>query len=463
MLKLYGISPFGDLPEGNDAEWPEKRSYFQKITLLKTVPGDDHMLRITSEDGLKRKSVTLTYGIDYTFRMPDQSADIEAPVVFAGYGFIDDSSRYNDFRKLNVKGRYILRIAGFPAFACKKDDTERAAMLRARMEARYRSMGVAGVLEYDPDSPVLEYEEMKDFDDLSPSEHVRLQGRPHSRYSIPGKRFADYSPRIQISARAANELLNGTGSDPDTYRAKADRNEETTVPVINGASARFSTTVKTGEVTVRNVLGIIEGKRTDRYVVAGAHYDHLGIGNGMIWNGADDNGSGTVGVMTMAKAASATGEKPEYSIVFAFWTAEEEGLLGSRYWVRHLPFPTASVLVNLNYDMISRYITDELKNKVTMTYTASRPVFRELTEKNLKKHNIGLDIDFQPSVDPPGGTDHRAFVEAGIPVIRIKPGHREEYHTPMDEVSTVSWDIMEKIVRIGFANMWELANGAGDK
>jgi hypothetical protein len=98
-----------------------------------------------------------------------------------------------------------------------------------------------------------------------------------------------------------------------------------------------------------------------------------------------------------------------------------------------------------------------------MTYTASCPKFRELTEKNLKKHNIGLDIDFQPSADPPGGTDHRAFVEAGIPVIRIKPGHREEYHTPMDEVSTVSWDIMEKIVRIGFADMWELANGAGGK
>ena len=67
-------------------------------------------------------------------------------------------------------------------------------------------------------------------------------------------------------------------------------------------------------------------------------------------------------------------------------------------------------------------------------------------------------MDFQPSKDPPGGSDHRSFVNAGIPVMRFKPGHREQYHTPFDEVSTLNWDIMEKIVRISFANIWNLAN-----
>ena len=190
----------------------------------------------------------------------------------------------------------------------------------------------------------------------------------------------------------------------------------------------------------------------------GAHYDHVGFGNGYIWNGADDNGSGSVGVMTIAKAIMATGEKPEISIVFAFWTAEEEGLLGSRYYVRNPDLPLANLKLNMNFDMISRYISDDEPNKVTMTYTSSFPLFRDITVRNLEKYGIELIVDYQPSSNPPGGTDHRSFVEAGIPIIRFKPGHREEYHTPMDETGTVDWDIMEKIIRICFLDAWDLAN-----
>ncbi len=93
-----------------------------------------------------------------------------------------------------------------------------------------------------------------------------------------------------------------------------------------------------------------------------------------------------------------------------------------------------------------------------MIYNNTFPAFKTMTERNLKEYGIDLDIEYQPSANPPGGSDHRSFVDAGIPIMRFKPGHREEYHTPYDEVSTVDWDIMKKIVRIGFANIWELAN-----
>jgi aminopeptidase-like protein len=81
-----------------------------------------------------------------------------------------------------------------------------------------------------------------------------------------------------------------------------------------------------------------------------------------------------------------------------------------------------------------------------------------MTIANLQKSGIDLIIDYQPSTDPPGGSDHRTFVAAGIPIMRFKPGHREEYHTPVDEIDTIDWDIMEKIIQISFANVWELAN-----
>jgi Zn-dependent M28 family amino/carboxypeptidase len=214
------------------------------------------------------------------------------------------------------------------------------------------------------------------------------------------------------------------------------------------------------QVPVRNVIGIVEGEISDEIIVVGAHYDHMGISNGYIWNGADDNGSGTVGVLTLAKALMATGVKPKKTIIFALWTAEEKGLLGSRYYVRNTSFPVKNISLNINFDMIGRYISDKNRNGVVMTYNSSHNYFRKITEDNLKKYDIDLKVDFQPSDDPPGGTDHRSFVEVGVPIMRFKPGHREEYHTPYDEVSTIDWDIMEKIIRISFANLWVLANAS---
>jgi Zn-dependent M28 family amino/carboxypeptidase len=184
----------------------------------------------------------------------------------------------------------------------------------------------------------------------------------------------------------------------------------------------------------------------------------MGILNGYTWNGADDNGSGTVGVLTIAKATMETGNKPDKTLIFALWTAEEEGFLGSRYFVDNLTYPIKNLRLNINFDMISRYVSDNEPKKVAMIYTEAFPVFRIITEENLKIYGIDLDIDFQPSKDPPGGSDHRSFTAIGIPVMRFKPGHREEYHTPADETETVNWDIMEKIVKISFVNVWELAN-----
>jgi len=93
-----------------------------------------------------------------------------------------------------------------------------------------------------------------------------------------------------------------------------------------------------------------------------------------------------------------------------------------------------------------------------LVYSESCPVLRTITEENIRKYGIDLDIDFQPSKVPPGGSDDRSFVNAGIPIMRLKLGYREQYHTPADETGTVDWDMMEKIIKISFANIWDLAN-----
>jgi hypothetical protein len=461
MLQLYGVKPAGDqLRPGRNtiqSQPGDINSYFQNFVLVQTYPGDEQSLMLKTSQGKTLRTTHFTYNVDYAFRPSDQGLEIEAPVVFAGYGFVSSKAKYNDFAKLDLKGKAVLKISGPPpSVSSSLSAAELNAAVR-ESDALLREMGAACIIEVAPGSVVTGPFPGKDFLNMSPSEGRPSTGRPYASYSIPGKNSPATLPRIQISVRTANEILKGSGTDIDSYVAGASRGS-IALPDLSEISIVLKSAVTRKQLQVRNIIGVIEGNNPDEIIVLGAHYDHMGTGNGFLWNGADDNASGTVGIMTIAKAICDSGRKPEKTIVIALWTAEEEGLLGSRYWVQNPTHPLGSVKLNLNFDMISRYISDDAPDKLTMTYTDKYPFFKELTLNNIKKHKIDLDIDFQPSADPPGGSDHRSFTAAGIPVMRFKPGHREEYHTPGDEIATVDWDIMEKIIRIGYANIWELAN-----
>jgi hypothetical protein len=461
MLHLYGVKPGGDYFQTRGLAnniWNDERSYFQNFVLLKTIAGEEQILKVKSTDGKMMKTTSFTFNVDFTVRPSDPGIEIEAPLVFAGYGFISNKLKFNDFSKLNVKGKFILKIAGIPKFIMESLNPAEIESASREMDLAFKAMGAIGIIEFNPQATVVGNPDRREFVNMSPSEGIPRSGKPYASFSIPGKKISDNLIRIGVSVKTANEILNGTGINLDDYIKKADVHEPYLIPPITDKSILFKTTIKTTQVAVRNVIGIIEGYNPEQIIVLGAHYDHIGTGNGYIWNGADDNGSGTVGVMTLAKAIMETGKKPEKSIVVALWTAEEEGLLGSRYYTENLTYPLKNLRLNVNFDMISRYISDDEPNKVTMNYTSSCPGFKDMTIANLQMYGIDLIVDYQPSSDPPGGSDHRSFVKAGIPIMRFKPGHREEYHTPKDELNTIDWDIMEKIIRISFANVWELAN-----
>lgn len=460
MLMLYGVKPAGDMTQGiigGNLQKPE-RTYFQNFTLIKTQPGDDQVLKVKYVDGKMTKSTDFAFNVDFTVSPSDAGIEVEAPVVFVGYGFKNDKLKYNDFDKIDVKGKFILRIAGIPDFIRKSLTTAEIGALLSDTELMLKSMGAVGIIAFDPMTSLVGNTARQDFVNMSPSEVAPSPRLSSSTYSIPAKKSSDNLIRITVSAKAANEILKGTGADIEDYQKKADLNQPVVLPVVNDKSVYFKTTVKTSRVAVKNIIGIIEGNSTDQVIVIGAHYDHMGTNNGFIWNGADDNASGTVGVMTLAKAIVETGKKPEKTILIALWTAEEEGLLGSRYWVQNPTIPIKNVKMNMNFDMISRYFSATDTKKVTLAYSITLPVFKDITLSNIKKFGIDIIVDYQPSENPAGGTDHRSFVAAGIPVMRFKPGHREEYHTPKDELSTLDWDIMEKIIKISFADVWDLAN-----
>ena len=453
MLQLYGIKPAGDITMTKKNTLNNERTYYQNFVLVKSVESDEPVLEIKSSSENTVKTIKLTRNVDFISETTSQGIEVEGPIVYAGYGIINQKLKDEDIKAVDVKGKFVFRIASMP----KSMDRRSYSASERETENALKAMGALGIIEYYPKLNIVG-NTSPDFLNNSPSESKQESGNPTENYSLAGQTIMDNFARIVISSQAAADLLRDTDINPDNDLNMEDLTETFRIKPLDGKSLRFKTSVATSQVPVKNIIGIIEGNNPDKFIVLGAHYDHVGMSDGYIWNGADDNASGTVGVMTLAKAIMETGRKPENTIIIALWSAEEKGLLGSRYYVQNVDFPIKNIILNVNFDMISRYVSDNEPNKITMTYTSSKSGFKNLTKENLKKYGIELDIDYQPSDNPPGGSDHRSFVAAGIPIMRFKPGHREEYHTPMDEVQTLDWDIMEKIIKISFLNVWELAN-----
>ena len=212
---------------------------------------------------------------------------------------------------------------------------------------------------------------------------------------------------------------------------------------------------------LNNILAKIEGKRTDEYVIVGAHYDHLGIdptlAGDCIYNGADDNASGVSAVLQLAKAFLASGQQPERTIIFAFWDGEEKGLLGSSYFVQNCSFIN-SVKGYLNYDMIGRNSNEAKPQLVDYFYTEANAAFGEWLKNDIKKYKLKLEPIYHPWDKPVGGSDNGSFAKAGVPIIWYHTNAHPDYHQPSDHASRINWEKVVEITKASYLNLWNLAN-----
>lgn len=215
------------------------------------------------------------------------------------------------------------------------------------------------------------------------------------------------------------------------------------------------------KLSMNNILGKIEGKNPNEYVIIGAHYDHLGIdpmlGGDQIYNGADDNASGVSAVLQVAKAFLATGVQPERTVIFAFWDGEEKGLLGSKYFVQTYP-DMDKVKGYLNYDMIGRNNNEANPNHVVYFYTEAHPAFGKWLKDDIKKYNLNLAPNYRPWDKPVGGSDNASFALLNIPVIWYHTDGHPDYHQPGDHTEKINWNKVVDITKASFLNMWNLAN-----
>lgn len=217
-----------------------------------------------------------------------------------------------------------------------------------------------------------------------------------------------------------------------------------------------------------NILAFIEGsEKPEEIVVISAHYDHVGTRNGVVYNGADDDGSGTVAVMEIAKAfqsAKKAGNGPKRSILFLHVTGEEHGLFGSEFYSDNPVFPLANTVVDLNIDMIGRD-DPENRGKNYVYVIGSEMLSSELKVINeaANKETVKLELNYKYD-DPKDPerlyyrSDHYNFAKNNIPVAFFFDGIHEDYHKPTDDVEKIDYSMLQKRTQLVFATAWEIAN-----
>ena len=218
-----------------------------------------------------------------------------------------------------------------------------------------------------------------------------------------------------------------------------------------------------------NIWAYIEGsEKPNEVIVISAHYDHVGVKNGEVYNGADDDGSGTVALMEIAQAfktAKNEGHGPKRSILILHVTGEEHGLHGSRYYSENPLFPLANTITDINIDMIGR--RDEFhRDSNNYVYLIgsdylSTDLYSICEEANKKYVNLFLDYKFNDRKDPNRyyyRSDHYNFAKNGIPSVFLFNGVHDDYHKATDEVDKIEFDALEKRTQLAFAIAWELAN-----
>ncbi len=524
LFKMWGVKPAGDMPmamggfrmgggRGQAPQAPRERTYFQEFAMKEVSDSQtDISIEVAKAGAVKTRTFKggLDFGGGFGGMGGGAEGTVSAPVVFVGYGISEPSAGFDELKGLNLKGKVVLLLSDAPGRDNPQSPLQKTKELKdkyfpaapqgdmmammARGGGPQRFNKIAEIAKLGPAAIVQVANTGKDsdiFNALSvvrkPSDERPIINQPRKRLSLAGVAGGMEMGRGGAAATAitremANMLLEGTGQTIDDLKKKIETTFKPVSMDLPGAKMTIATTSKTALVRGKNVLGIIEGsdpKLKDEYFVVGGHYDHLGAWDGYIYNGADDNGSGSVGVLNIAKAIAASPVKPKRSIVFALWTGEEKGLLGSRYYALNPIYPIEKTVGYLNYDMISRPYdaatidrtmrrygvpgAEELVKKVrapwfvTVSLTEGTPFAAIAREMN---SYVGLDLAFTFNAlgQGSGGSDHSSFASVKVPFVYYMAAMTSDYHQPSDSVEKVSGELIAKISQHGFLTVFTIAD-----
>ena len=422
----------------------------------------------------------LAGGREQTFKYPDaygqffEDANVSGPVSFAGYGITAPELNYDDYKNIDATGKVVL------IFDHEPQETNPKSIFNGLGNTRYatarvkvlnaQAHGATGVLIVaEPNRKHVSNQERI----------ARIAGANAHMSRIPSESIEGDEVRIPymtVSDQLAAALIEPSGVTPSNLQSEIDK--DLTIasrPLPKAEVTLHLRNSERKEGTSFNVAGIIEGsdpKLAAETVIISAHYDHDGHEGNQIWHGADDNGSGTVGVVELAHAFAVNPRKPKRSILLLVFAAEERGLLGSYYYAQHplRPLPTTRAVIN--FDMIGRNeapsrqtdglidIASDTSNEVNLIGTVYSPDYRRTVERENEHTGLHLNYkwDQEASLNVFFRSDQFPFALRGIPAIWWFTGFHPDYHQPTDTADKINYSKMEKILKLAYLSAWDFGD-----
>ena len=402
-----------------------------------------------------------TFSTDETFAAPTPMQP-----VFAGYGIKEE--KYSDFAASpDYADKDIVILLGEPTTAQGKSligaDGKASPYARASIDGLMARR--AAIFPLKARSVVMVLPSADAFT-KAPTTFAPVMNQ--TQLSFEGAKSRKGLNVLLVSPEMGAQLLGTNVAGLDKYRKAVGTAGKPIASTFKPAKATVQMTMKKEPLATENVLGYLEGgDKKDEVIVVSAHYDHLGIKDGVVFNGADDDGSGTVSVLAMARAfaqAKKDGHGPRRSILFLANTGEEEGLLGSQYYTDHPVFPLEKTVTGLNIDMVGR--VDSLhQDKGDYVYLVGADrlstELNTLSEATNQQYNpVALDYKYNDPKDPEQiyyRSDHYNFAKHNVPIIFYTSGLHPQYHKTTDDVALIDFPAMACRDQLIFHTAWALA------
>jgi hypothetical protein len=452
-IREDGVTPAGD-----------NGTYFQDIGIRRTTVDAAHAV-------VTLGATRFTHGTDFLAPSPGKAS---GGLVYVGHGWTVPAKKLDPFQGVDVKGKWLVILPGSPEELTPADLARMVADVDfAQPEANARRLGAIGIVKL-PSSYDLNHWERDARRETTRGELVV------DRLSPPVAKL----PQITAAGSLSNALFDGetqNGAEMSSRVARRDAGASFALDAAKILSIDVPTVVRM-EHTM-NVVGIVEGRDPalkNEYVALGAHLDHLGRstdeartkGGDDINNGADDDGSGVVALVTMAGAV-AKGPRPKRSLLFVWHTGEEYGSWGAQYFLAFPPVPIERIVAQLNVDMIGRSKypgtsnpgDGQLTGPTEVYLVGSRRLSRELGDTCTAVNDAYLHLKFNYKYDAPDDaekiytrSDHYEYAQKGIPVAFFFTGLHGDYHRPSDEIGRIDFAKLQRVARTVFATAWTLGN-----
>jgi len=461
-LSRWGLKPAGD-----------NGTYFQRIALQRVrLDAANTRVEINGQ--------SFNYGDDLLAQSVAGTVT-GAPLVFVGHGWVVKGKNIDAYQGVDVKDKIMVVFGGgLPpgvTFADLSNGKQGVDWITPDLYAE--THGAKGIIAI-PNRQVL-------------SNWDRLKQNATMNGSISVEKFKKTGdepkvPRVTLSEKALNALMQG---ESQTAATLLNREQAASIkPFDFSADKKVMLTVatKTDEIFTQNVVGVAEGRDPvlkNEYVALGAHYDHVGTGapgggripsannpSDVIWNGADDDGSGTTALLAIAETLGKN-PPPKRSVLFVWHCGEEKGLWGSRYFTDNPTIPLDRIVTQINIDMIGRSRAEGDTNPLNAKLSGPNEVYvigskmmsTELGELSENMNHAYLNLSLNYKYDDPKDpnrffyrSDHYNYAKHGVPIIFYFDGEHEDYHRPGDEPQKIDYQKFEKVTRTVFVTMWELAN-----